>query len=59
MIKRVTRLGSKSFQLTGFYQASQKLCTKDFEMTNNEAYGQCYADHQDQISDLTEVHPQS
>jgi hypothetical protein len=40
-------------QLTGFDQASQKLCTNDFEMTNNQAYGQCYADHQDQISDLT------
>jgi hypothetical protein len=48
-------------QLTGFDPASQKLCTNDFETTDNQAYGQCYADHQDQISDLTassQVHQQ-
>jgi hypothetical protein len=46
--KKVLRI-----QLTGFGQASQKLYTNGFEMTDNQAYGQCYADHQDQISDLT------
>jgi len=40
-------------QLTGFDPASQKLYTNDSEMTDNQAFGQCYADHQDQISDLT------
>ena len=40
-------------KVIGFHQASQKLYTNGFEMTDNQAYGQCYADHQDQISDLT------
>lgn len=40
-------------QLTGFDQAFQMLYTGDFEMRDNQAFGQCYADHQDQISGLT------
>lgn len=48
-------LGKKLLQdqLTGFAQAFRRLCTGDFEMRDNRAYGQCYAYHQDQISGLT------
>jgi len=48
-------LGKNFFgnQLTGFAQAFQRLYTGDFEMRDNQAYGQCYAYRQDQISGLT------
>jgi hypothetical protein len=40
-------------QLTGFAQAFRRLYTGDFEMKDNQAFGQCYAYHQDQISGST------
>jgi hypothetical protein len=44
-------------QLTGFDQAFQRLYTGDFRMRGNQAFGQCYADHQDQISGLAASTP--